>query len=292
MLLAINSGNTNVVFAVYDGDALRASWRAATNPKRTADEYAVWLTQLMALAGLARSRHRRDDHRQRRARGGVQPDRAVPALFQQRAAGRRPAELQARHRHRCRHAAAECRRRPDRQRGRGAGPLPGAADGRRFRHLDQFRHCRQGRQLLRRRPGAGTEPVGAGLGDGGGAIAARLDRASADRGRPQHHPGHAIRRVLGLCRADRGAGAAHPRGARRGDGGRRDRRAGAAVCQRDRCHRQGRSRSDVVGAAPDLSKKQPTNERLPRCQLSVAVRRRRPERAAVSWRSAAPTRSG
>ncbi|HEY3912644.1 MAG TPA: type III pantothenate kinase [Stellaceae bacterium] len=55
MLLAINSGNTNVVFAVYAGDELRASWRAATNPKRTADEYAVWLTQLMALNGLARS---------------------------------------------------------------------------------------------------------------------------------------------------------------------------------------------------------------------------------------------
>ena len=54
MLLAIDSGNTNVVFAVYDRDRLRASWRAATNPKRTADEYAVWLTQLMALSDLAR----------------------------------------------------------------------------------------------------------------------------------------------------------------------------------------------------------------------------------------------
>jgi len=54
MLLAIDSGNTNVVFAVYDGDRLRASWRAATNPKRTADEYAVWLTELMSLAGLSR----------------------------------------------------------------------------------------------------------------------------------------------------------------------------------------------------------------------------------------------
>jgi type III pantothenate kinase len=55
MLLAIDSGNTNVVFAVYAEDDLRGSWRAATNPKRTADEYAVWLTQLMALAGLASS---------------------------------------------------------------------------------------------------------------------------------------------------------------------------------------------------------------------------------------------
>jgi type III pantothenate kinase len=52
MLLAIDSGNTNVVFAVYNGDELRASWRAATNPKRTADEYAVWLNQLMGFEGL------------------------------------------------------------------------------------------------------------------------------------------------------------------------------------------------------------------------------------------------
>ena len=55
MLLAIDSGNTNVVFAVYAGDELRASWRAATNPKRPADEYAVWLTQLMTLNGLSRN---------------------------------------------------------------------------------------------------------------------------------------------------------------------------------------------------------------------------------------------
>jgi len=52
MLLAIDSGNTNAVFAVYDGDTLRASWRISTNPRRTADEYAIWLTQLLSLAGL------------------------------------------------------------------------------------------------------------------------------------------------------------------------------------------------------------------------------------------------
>ena len=53
MLLAIDSGNTNIVFAVYGADgSLRGSWRAATEAKRTADEYAVWLTQLMALEGL------------------------------------------------------------------------------------------------------------------------------------------------------------------------------------------------------------------------------------------------
>jgi type III pantothenate kinase len=53
MLLAIDSGNTNVTFAVYDeADGLRGSWRASSDVHRTADEYAVWLTQLMALEGL------------------------------------------------------------------------------------------------------------------------------------------------------------------------------------------------------------------------------------------------
>jgi type III pantothenate kinase len=53
MLLAIDSGNTNIVFAVYDKDeTLRGSWRASTEAKRTADEYAVWLSQLMAIEGL------------------------------------------------------------------------------------------------------------------------------------------------------------------------------------------------------------------------------------------------
>ncbi|WP_282608198.1 type III pantothenate kinase [Pelagibius sp. Alg239-R121] len=52
MLLTIDSGNTNVVFAVYDGEDQRAVWRASSDPRRTADEYAVWLSQLMALKDL------------------------------------------------------------------------------------------------------------------------------------------------------------------------------------------------------------------------------------------------
>jgi len=52
MLLAINAGNTNVSFALFDGDEQIALWRCATEARRTADEYAVWLTQLMALRGL------------------------------------------------------------------------------------------------------------------------------------------------------------------------------------------------------------------------------------------------
>jgi len=52
MLLAINSGNTNASFAVYDGDSQRGRWRISTDPRRTADEYGVWLSQLMGLKGL------------------------------------------------------------------------------------------------------------------------------------------------------------------------------------------------------------------------------------------------
>ncbi|OUS15020.1 pantothenate kinase [Rhodospirillales bacterium 47_12_T64] len=52
MLLVIDSGNTNVVFAVYDGKDQKGYWRATSDSKKTSDEYAVWLTQLMALKGL------------------------------------------------------------------------------------------------------------------------------------------------------------------------------------------------------------------------------------------------
>ena len=54
MLLVADVGNTNVVFALFEGREVRARWRIATDPHRTADEYAVWLTQLMAIEGLAR----------------------------------------------------------------------------------------------------------------------------------------------------------------------------------------------------------------------------------------------
>ena len=55
MLLAIDSGNTNVVFGIYDGNRWIGEWRAASAPNRTADEYAVWLSQLMSLVGVERS---------------------------------------------------------------------------------------------------------------------------------------------------------------------------------------------------------------------------------------------
>lgn len=53
MLLAIDVGNTNVVFALFDGMDIRARWRIATDPRRTADEYAVWLRNLMQIEDIA-----------------------------------------------------------------------------------------------------------------------------------------------------------------------------------------------------------------------------------------------
>ena len=52
MLLAIEQGNTNTLFAVHDGKEWIAQWRTATDSMRTADEYAVWLHQLLEMQHL------------------------------------------------------------------------------------------------------------------------------------------------------------------------------------------------------------------------------------------------
>jgi type III pantothenate kinase len=52
MLLAIDAGNTNVVFAVFDGKTLKGAWRSATDTRRTKDEYAVFLSPWLESAGL------------------------------------------------------------------------------------------------------------------------------------------------------------------------------------------------------------------------------------------------
>jgi type III pantothenate kinase len=52
MLLAIEQGNTNTLFAIHDGNEWTAQWRSSTESSRTADEYAVWLMQLVHLQGL------------------------------------------------------------------------------------------------------------------------------------------------------------------------------------------------------------------------------------------------
>lgn len=56
MLIAIDNGNTNVKFALVNaaGEIVQR-WRIATDAKRTADEYAVWLDQLLRMEGHSRS---------------------------------------------------------------------------------------------------------------------------------------------------------------------------------------------------------------------------------------------
>ena len=55
MLLAADVGNTNVVFALFDAREIKARWRIATDPRRTGDEYAVWLLQLLSIEGVEKS---------------------------------------------------------------------------------------------------------------------------------------------------------------------------------------------------------------------------------------------
>ena len=52
MLLAIDIGNTNVTLGVFDKEDLRATWAIATDIKKTADEYAVFLMNLLPRDGL------------------------------------------------------------------------------------------------------------------------------------------------------------------------------------------------------------------------------------------------
>jgi len=52
MLLAVDCGNSNTVFSVWDGSNFIATWRISTHWQRTADQYFVWLSSLMKLNKL------------------------------------------------------------------------------------------------------------------------------------------------------------------------------------------------------------------------------------------------
>jgi len=53
MLLCIDCGNTNTVFSIWDGEGFLDTWRIATDHRRTADEYFVWLSTLMSLKKIS-----------------------------------------------------------------------------------------------------------------------------------------------------------------------------------------------------------------------------------------------
>lgn len=56
MILAVDVGNSNLVFALVDAGEIKARWRIATDPRRTADQYSVWLHQLFELEGFSREK--------------------------------------------------------------------------------------------------------------------------------------------------------------------------------------------------------------------------------------------
>ena len=95
MLLVVDAGNTNIVFAVHDPSGWRGVWRIRTDAQRTSDEYAVWLNSLLTLSDLKRDQidnavlvvgandaepagpvamHRQDRHRDAGAAGAVRLD--------------------------------------------------------------------------------------------------------------------------------------------------------------------------------------------------------------------------
>ncbi len=67
MLLAIDVGNTNISFGVFEGEVLLHHVRCESARSRTSDEYAVLVRQMLDAARRRPRRHRQRDHRERRA---------------------------------------------------------------------------------------------------------------------------------------------------------------------------------------------------------------------------------
>ena len=52
MVICIDIGNTNIKYAIYDGDDLKVSFRVATDFKKTSDEYGEQITGMLAARGV------------------------------------------------------------------------------------------------------------------------------------------------------------------------------------------------------------------------------------------------
>ena len=178
MLLAIDAGNTNVVFALVEGGEIKTRWRIATDPRRTADEYAVWLHQLLELEGFGRDDVDAGDHRHGRAARAAQSGSAQREIFRRRAAGRRAGRGRMADRAR-RRGAAKCRRRPGAQRHRRPRQAPGRPDRHRFRHRDDLRRGRFLGRLQGRDHRAGHQPQPRRAGRRRGQAAAHRHRRAA-----------------------------------------------------------------------------------------------------------------
>ena len=159
LLLAIDVGNTNISFGLFDeARALRADWRMETRSGRTADEYFAILSELFRHAGIDMAAVKAVA-----VSSVVPPDphaarAAVPHLPEHHAAGRRPGDEDRRARPL--REPARGRRRPHRQRGRRARSLAAGRDRRRLRHRDHVRRRHRARRIPGRRDRARPHRVG------------------------------------------------------------------------------------------------------------------------------------
>ena len=221
MLLAINCNNTNIKFGVVDGDRIVGEWRQHTSAMRTADEHAVWLYELMRMEG-------------------IDPKSVTDAII-----GSVVPQANFNLRRLCtRYLNCEPLfiGEPNvvhgiKIKGVGAGadricntvgaslmfprtPVVVVDFG--TRH--QLRRRRRGGQLLRRRHRARPQPQHRGPGRRRGAAAAHRRREAREGDRHDDGRLHAYRRVLGLCRPDRGHRHAHQGRVRQAHEGGLDRR--------------------------------------------------------------------
>ena len=231
MLLAINVDNTNIKFAVLDGDTIVGAVAPAHQAMRTADEYAVWLTQLMAHA-----RARPASRSPARSSASVVPQanfnlrRLCERYFRLRAADRRRADVDL--------GIEVLIERPQEA---GADRICNAVGATSmftaaplivvdFGTATTFDVVDEERQLSAAAciaPGINCRIEA--LYIGGRPAAAHRGRAPGEGDRHDDRRLHAVRRLLGLCRPDRGPGRAHQGRVRQADEGGRDRRPRLAV---------------------------------------------------------------
>ncbi len=214
MLLAVDVGNTNTVFAVFDDvGRMRSEWRSTTDADRTADEHGVWLAQLLALENIDR----------RAIHQGVIASVVPAALFGLRRMFRRYFE--------CNPLIVGApdvdigiRVLIDRPEEVGADRLVNA--------LGAFEEYGGSKIVVDFGTATTFDVIDAEGSYMGGAIAPgvnmSLEGAASRRGaiaaggnrqtgagcRQDDRPGHALRHLLGLCRPDRGYHRAHPPGDR------------------------------------------------------------------------------
>ena len=53
MVICIDIGNTNIKYAIYEGETLKFSFRVATDLKKTSDEYGAQLTAMLTTNGVS-----------------------------------------------------------------------------------------------------------------------------------------------------------------------------------------------------------------------------------------------